>query len=110
MNVIYLDQNFAITFAENSESDPRYHDAREAVLDAVASGKALFPYSDLHLIEFAVESLAACAFGGKQSTPVEGSLCDRDRGYRDCRVKIRANIHLVLLQLAYALISWGFFG
>ena len=53
MNVIYLDQNFAITFAEKTEADPRYHEAREAVLDAVASGKALFPYSELHLIESA---------------------------------------------------------
>jgi len=48
-----LDQNFAITFAEKSESDSRYRDAREAVLEAVGSGKALFPYSELHLIESA---------------------------------------------------------
>ena len=53
MNVIYLDQNFAITFAEKSEAARRYQDAREAILEAVASGKALFPYSELHLIESA---------------------------------------------------------
>jgi hypothetical protein len=53
MNVVYLDQNFAITFAEKSEADRRYQDARETILEAVASGKALFPYSELHLIESA---------------------------------------------------------
>jgi hypothetical protein len=53
MNVIYLDQNFAITFAEKGHVDPRYADARDAVFDAAKSGKALFPYSELHLIESA---------------------------------------------------------
>ena len=53
MNVIYLDQNFAITFAEKSAADRRYQDARETILEAVASGKALSPYSELHLIESA---------------------------------------------------------
>ena len=53
MNVIYLDQNFAITFAEKGHMDPRYVDARDAVFEAVKSGKALFPYSELHLIESA---------------------------------------------------------
>ncbi|HVF70030.1 MAG TPA: hypothetical protein VM940_00295 [Chthoniobacterales bacterium] len=57
MNVIYLDQNFAITFAEKSESNPKYAEAREAVLSAVASGTAVFPYSELHLIESAAMDL-----------------------------------------------------
>jgi hypothetical protein len=53
MNVIYLDQNFAITLAEKFKSDSRFAEARDTVLEAVASGKALFPYSELHLIESA---------------------------------------------------------
>ncbi len=53
MNVIYLDQNFAITLAERSESDERYRRARDAVTDSVRAGKAVYPYSELHLIESA---------------------------------------------------------
>lgn len=51
MNVIYLDQNVVIDLVENKKSDPLLLKARNVILELVQTGRAVFPYSEIHLAE-----------------------------------------------------------
>jgi hypothetical protein len=106
MNVIYLDQNFAITFAEKFESDPRYLEARNAILEAVASGKALFPYSEIHLAESAgMDAISRGRVAEFWDTVSRGYRFIQQKHIRSSQFKalllgnpIRFRPHLVLYQ------------
>jgi hypothetical protein len=51
MHVIYLDQNAAIDLAEGTDS--RFERAREIIFNLVDNKTAVFPYSEIHLLESA---------------------------------------------------------
>ncbi len=49
--VVYLDQNFLFCLAERADQERRFGEARDAVVAAVDSHRAIFPDSQMHLSE-----------------------------------------------------------